>query len=315
MVEEKQVQIVKAPAMGRMHGATREIVVLLDRCPLHRSEIYRQLSGQVANTLRSALWNLHRYGLVSLDDDGHFLLTELGRKYCDDFAGGARRARVLGLAGPDEGLQASVPGLGESDGLHLSPPPPVQPDGVWVGEEEIKHDLRQKVAESVGLKLDLSCVLAGSKLDQGKPNALNDSAIIHDPRVPFVTPQMFRGRRGTPKEGRFVPLTDEEKTLAFEAVRAWKEQSNPSTAEKIIISKMLCCVVFNPSRPYNQKFVTDKAHAAEFFELSENEFDEAMDSLGKKGQNIAYYFEIDNKKKVGIYLHWIQLLRQGKWSA
>jgi hypothetical protein len=299
MVEEKQVQIVKAPAMGRMHGATREILMLLDQCPLHRSEIYRQLSGQVANTLRSALWNLHRYGLVSLDDDGHFLLTELGRKYCDDFAGGARRARALGL--------------GESDGPHLSPPPPVQPDGVRVKEEEIKHDLQQKVAESVGLKLDLSCVLAGSKLDQGNPNALNDSPIVHDRHVTQPPVIDFRGRGGNSNR-KFVPFTEQEKDRTLDAVQAWKESNNISENEGIIVGKMLSCVVFNPGRPYNQKFVNSKEEAAEFFGLSLDDFDSAIGSLGKKGHNVAYYYEIDGTRKVGLYISWLDHIRTARLS-
>ena len=110
---------------------------------------------------------------------------------------------------------------------------------------------------------------------------------------------------------RFAPLTDEEKTLAFEAVRSWKEIAQPSSAEEIIISKMLSCVVFNPERPWNQKFFKDKHDAAEFFELTDDEFGEAIHSLGKGGRNFAYYYEIDGKKKAGLYVQWLELLEKG----
>src|SRR5487761_624233 len=125
-MEKRQVQIRQAPEVVRMCGTTKTILQMLEGGPLLGPEIYELLPAEGINSLRNALWRLRRYSLIVCDDDGHFLLTELGRKYCDDFAGGARRAKALGL--------------GESDGLQLSPPPPVQPDGVRVGEEEIKHD-------------------------------------------------------------------------------------------------------------------------------------------------------------------------------
>ena len=78
---------------------------------------------------------------------------------------------------------------------------------------------------------------------------------------------------------------------------------------------MLSCVVFNPERPWNQKFFKDKHDAAEFFELTVEEFDEAMNSLGKGGRNFAYYYEIDGRKKAGIYVEWLELLRKGRWTA
>ena len=93
--------------------------------------------------LHFALWRLRRYGMVVLDDDAHFLLTNLGRKSCDKLLAGLTGTKRSDL---ENWMVSNVS------------PPPVQPDGAWVGEGGSSADLEQETVERIAKKLVSDCI-------------------------------------------------------------------------------------------------------------------------------------------------------------
>lgn len=310
-MSEAQQQQCKVPAPSRIWGATPKVLAALEAGCLYRVEVFSIVDDEPEQNVGEALRRLVRYGLVRKDKDNRFTLTQSGIEYC----------KIL----PGRNHMEEIPGV-ENEGRTGWPAPPEElaikaaPRAVTTTTQEyspIDRHLVQIQAQTEPRTLDLNT--NRSEIDQkytkDRPELteLERQFLEANERgQPELQQSLQRPRSGRAYHQKFNGFSEREEDKILSTLRIWKEVTGPSDEEKEIVDKIVFSQCMDDEYPSNYKRVKDRQDAATYFCLSLEAFNTAIARL--RDHRIAYFYDGYCDKKVGIYLDWLNLLKNGRFS-